>query len=254
MRRTTAVSAIAIALVLVAGGCDSDDDAESGATTTEESRTVTISGVTFAFGSGDLVADVAVGIAEDPDVAATSDENGRYTLTVPDGSSVTPVVEHPGFRTMHIQTFETAGDDLESVNFQMVDEGVYEAFAAVLEIEPDPARCQIATTVNTIEIRDLTFDEFGAFGPHGVAGATVTAEPPIPDTVYFNEDVVPDRSLSETSEDGGVVWPNVEPGVYEIRAAHADTEFAPLIATCEAGRLINAGPPWGLREEGPEDS
>ena len=208
-----------------------------------------ISGTTFAFADGDPVADATVGIAEDPTITTTSDENGRYTLTVPDASSVTPVVEHPDFRTMHLQTFSTAGDDLENVNFQMVDDAVYDAFAAVLGIEPDPQLCQIATTVNTIEVRDLTFEEFHAFGPHGVAGTTVTVEPPIPDTVYFNKDVIPDRSLTETSDDGGVVWTNVEPGVYEFRAESPDTEFASFVATCEPGRFINAGPPWGLREQ-----
>lgn len=247
MRRTRILGAAAVATAALLAACAADDDGSEGTTTTEP-ETVTISGVTFPFAGGDLVANAAVGVAEGSVAGTTSDAEGRYTLTVPANSTLTPFVEHPDFVTMHLQTFETTDEDLERVNFQMVDTATYDAFAAVLEIEPDPQRCQIATTVNTIDIRDLSFAEFRAFGPHGVAGATVRSDPSIGDVVYFNEDVIPDRSLTETSVDGGVVWPNVEPGVYELAAEHPDTGFAPFFATCEPGRLVNAGPPWGLRE------
>lgn len=52
-----------------------------------------------------------------------------------------------------------------------------------------------------------------------------------------------------TTEGSPVICPNVAPGVYVVSAQHPTRTFAPFTATCEPGRLINAGSPWGLREQ-----
>ncbi len=211
--------------------------------------TVKLHGYAFEFGSnGKPVVDAKVRLAEFPSFVATSGQDGSYVLSVPDGLASTPYVDHPGFKLMHLQTFTTAGEDLTNVNFQMVSPIIYDIFTAILEVDADPEKCQISSTVNTKEIRDLDLEGFRAYGAHGVAGATVSAEPATADMVYFNENVVPNRTLTETSDDGGVVWPNVTPGIYVMSATHPDTSFASFTATCVAGRFINAGPPWGLRE------
>ncbi len=233
---------------LVAGlGCSAESEPEGPVPYT--GPTVNLHGYTFEFGSnGKPVVGAKLRLAEYPSLSATSDEGGSYVLRVPDGLASTPVVDHPGFKLMHLQTFTPAGKDLNNVNFQMVSPIIYDIFTAILEVEPDPEKCQISSTVNTKEIRDLDLEAFRAYGAHGVAGATVSAEPAVDDLVYFNENVIPNRSLTETSDDGGVVWPNVTPGTYVMSAEHPDTSFASFTATCVAGRFINAGPPWGLRE------
>ena len=85
-------------------------------------------------------------------------------------------------------------------------------------------------------------------GAHGVAGATASATPTLPPPIYFNKNVVPDAKQVGTSDDGGVLWINVPAGVYTISATHPTRKFASFTATCVAGRLVNANPPWGLHE------
>ena len=84
-------------------------------------------------------------------------------------------------------------------------------------------------------------------GAHGEAGATVTLEPaidPARGPVYFGADVIPDRSLTETSEDGGVLYTNVPVGTYVMRAQKDGVTFEETTMKCEAGVLVNASPPY----------
>lgn len=210
--------------------------------------TATLTGWAFAFaGKGKPIEGAVIRIAELPDLETTSAADGTWSLEVPTEAPVTPYAEAKGFALMHLQTFTLTGD-LDHVNFQMVENAIFTMFAYALETEVDPERCQISTTANTIEVRDLDLGDFVAYGAHGVAGATAHADPPIADTVYFDELTIPDRTLTETTVDGGVVWANVPPGVYTITAKHPTRHFAPFVATCVPGRFINAGPTRGLRE------
>ena len=101
-------------------------------------------------------------------------------LEVPDNAEITPYSESVGFPAMHIQTFTTSGQNLTDVNFQMVSEVIYDIFAARLQTDPDPERCQIASTVNVADVKGLTLEEFVAYGAHGVQGATASMEPAVP--------------------------------------------------------------------------
>lgn len=211
--------------------------------------TVRLRGVVFAFAGGQLLADARVTIAERPELTTTTDASGAWELEVPDGVPVTPYAELMRYQTMHLETFTTSGQDLERVNFQLVTQSIYRTFASILGEDPDPGLCQIASTVNVAAIGSLSFDEFRAYGPHGVAGATVDSEPPMGvETVYFTESTLPDPTLTETTIDGGVVWANVPPGRYALRTHHPERRFRECVVTCEPGRFINAGPPWGLHE------
>ena len=56
-------------------------------------------------------------------------------------------------------------------------------------------------------------------GAHGEDRTTVTLAPPLPaehGPIYFNSAVLPDRSLTETSDDGGVLFIQVPPGEYKL--------------------------------------
>ena len=212
-------------------------------------ETVTMWGVAFTLvPNGEPVADVLIELEELPSYSAWSDAYGRWEMQVPDNATFTPRVTHDDYVTMHIQTLTTAGEDLERVGVQMISPWIYSIFEVDLGVEADDSKCQVSMTVNTIEVRDLELDDFRAFGHHGVAGATIAAEPAVPDIVYFDEATRPTWDLTETTIDGGVVAPNIDPGVYTFTASHAEREFEPFVATCAAGRFINAGPPWGPRE------
>lgn len=209
---------------------------------------VVLSGNAYTFNTPDPVVGATIGIAEEPGLTTTSAADGSWSLEVDGDREVTPYVTDSRFVTMHLQTFALTDADLEHVNFQMVNHGVWDLLAQVLAITPDPAKCQIASTVSEKAIQAMTYDEFRAHGAHGVAGATVTVTPETTPVVYFNKDVIPDRSLTESSRDGGVVWTNVDPGRYTIHASHPDKQFEDIVVECAAGRFVNANPPHGLRE------
>jgi hypothetical protein len=214
--------------------------------------TVEIRGIAYAFDNQDPIAGATIRARGVPGVSATSRANGRYVLEVPDETKLTPYIEAGGYHGIFLQTFVTDGRDLRRVNFQVPSDGIYQALAALLavQLDPagDPARCAIVSTASTVNVRTLGFAEFVAYGAHGVAGATATTSPALPGPVYFNDSVIPDASLSQTSVDGGIIWTEVPSGTYTVTASHPSTRFASFRATCRDGRIVNANPPWGLFE------
>lgn len=207
---------------------------------------VRMSGEVYTFNTPYPVAGAIVAVAEHPEIATITDANGRYTLDVPDHSEITLFAEMPGYRTMHLQTFETEGEDLSRVRFQLVPQPVYDYLAASMGVDPNSLLCQMVTTVSVNAVRELDFAGFIAYGPHGEPGATVTVKPELPGPIYFNEYVFPDPSLDRTTNDGGVLFTNVPPGTYMLTAHHPEKQFAKAKLKCEPGRFVNASPPWGL--------
>jgi hypothetical protein len=195
-----------------------------------------------------------IGVAERPRIRATVRRDGSYDLVVPDRANITPYITAPGYHTIYLQTFRTAGENLARVNFQTPTENVYRALATLLDVPLDEngelRQCGIVSTFSTRNVRDLPFRGFTGYGAHGVAGATASATPALPEPVYFNENVIPDPLQELSSIDGGVVWTRVPTGVYRISAHHPSTRFASFVATCKPGRVVNANPPWGLHELG----
>jgi hypothetical protein len=171
--RAVLSSALLLALSAAWAGCGSASDGAC-----DLSDTITISGVGFEFGNNSIaIPGATVSIAECPEISTITDENGFYSLEVPDDSTVTPVVDYSGFPIMHLETFTTAGEDYEDVKLQMVSRAIYVLFAAVLDVEPDPELCQISTTVNVAAVRGTTLAEHAAYGAHGIEGATLTSAP-----------------------------------------------------------------------------
>lgn len=243
MSRALGVFSIAVALALPAGA------AGAGA------RTVQIRGTAYEFNNtGVRLAGATIRVAEHPRLRATTGRDGTYRLAVPDGARVTPYITADGYHTIHLQTFRTDGEDLRRVNFQTPTEGVYRALASLLGVPLDSRGelrdCAIVSTFSTRNVRDLSFEQFTAYGAHGVAGATAFATPVLPPPTYFNESVVPDPAQRRSSIDGGVVWTGIPPGVYTMRARHPSSRFASFVASCRPGRIVNANPPWGLHELG----
>jgi len=59
--------------------------------------------------------------------------------------------------------------------------------------------------------------------------------------------VLPDRDLTQSSTDGGVLYYNVDPGVYTLSAEKTGVEFESVTLNCRKGVLVNASPPYGLQ-------
>jgi hypothetical protein len=238
-----------LAVIAVGALCSSLGAASASA------RPVHIRGTAYEFNNTKVrLAGATIRVAERPRIRATVRRDGSYDLVVPDRARITPYITAAGYHTVYLQTFRTAGENLDRVNFQTPTESVYRALAALLAVPLDEngelRQCGIVSTFSTRNVRDLPFNGFTGYGAHGVAGATASATPALPAAVYFNEDVIPDPLQELSSIDGGVVWTRVPTGVYRISAHHPSTRFASFEATCKPGRVVNANPPWGLHELG----
>jgi hypothetical protein len=211
---------------------------------------VLIKGTAYTFDNQEPITGARIRARGAPGASATSRADGRYRLRVPEGAKVTPYIEAEGHHGIYLQTFFTRDRDVKRVNFQVPTIPTYFALATLLDVElhenDDPARCAIVSTASTKRIRGLSFAEFVAYGAHGVAGATASTRPRVPGPVYFNDSVIPDPSLTETSIDGGIIWTEVPRGNYKVKARHPGKRFASFRAACRDGRVVNANPPWGL--------
>jgi hypothetical protein len=187
-----------------------------------------------------------VSVLERPDLHMTTGADGHFHFEdLEVGSEVTLVLEHPDYHRMQTGTHIVPKEGIERLTFQAVGHEIYAAFAAIVGVVPDEENaCQMPSTVT--RVGKSIYDS----GAHGEAGATVTIEPPLgPEhgPIYFNSSVVPDRSLSETSDDGGIVYIQVPPGEYVITAHKPGVEIRRIKMKCRAGWLVNASPPWGLQ-------
>jgi hypothetical protein len=225
-----------------------------------QSGKVLISGTAYAFFDiDDRIPGAVVRIEEYPELSAPVEPDGSYAVEVPDNANVTPYIETPdGYNDIYLQTFHTSGSDLKHVNFQVVPDLYYFAFAALLGVPLDEdgqiEQCVIVSTFSIHEARDATtFDPgFKDVYPHGLPGSTATISPLQGDTrgpIYFTfPGIIPDPEQPASSEDGGVLWVEVPPGYYWLEPEDPTERLAPFLAHCENGRLINANPPWGFYE------
>jgi hypothetical protein len=205
----------------------------------------------------DYLEGATIKVRELPGLTATTDASGDYSLEVPDDANVTPYIDPPdGYNEIDLQTMHTRGDDIENANFQTPADFEYGLLAAILSVPIDdatgrPEQCVIVTTASARNVRGVDYETFHERTPHGVPGAVSSESPSIDGPIYFNENVIPAPSKTETSEDGGIVWSVVPAGTYRIETTSPDARFASFLATCENGRVINANPPWGAYELSP---
>lgn len=237
-----------IASVLACGGCEDATGAADAMAPDLASATTFIAGdvLPFNIGPGERVAGAEVSILELPGRAMTTGADGHFRFDgLAVGSEVTLVMRHPDYHDIQTGTIRLDTGGADRVTFQAVTRQVYDALAALLGITPDEqGRCQMVTTVT--RVGKSVYDA----GAHGLEGVTVTVEPsPGAEAgpVYFNSQVLPDRSLDRTSDDGGVLLTNVPPGQYTWTAHKDGTRFAQVRMKCRPGVLVNASPPWGLQ-------
>jgi hypothetical protein len=218
---------------------------------------VTISGRAYAFNHMDtFLSGATIRVREFPDLAATTDANGDYALQVPDDANVTPFIEPPaGYNQIDLQTFHTRGEPIENANFQTPGDAEYNGLAALLSVpfgaDNRPEQCVIVTTASARNVRGVDYETFHERTPHGVAGATSHTIPAVPGPTYFNDSVIPDKTKTATSGDGGIIWTEVPAGTYRVVTESPSTRFASFLATCQPGRVVNANPPWGAYELSP---
>ena len=214
---------------------------------------VPVTGYAYDFVKGwtSHVAGGSVTCTQRPDLETTTDEEGRWLLEgfVP-GEIVGFRFSHSDYALIQTGNLEVGLQGIEEVRFQAPHLDMFSFVQGLLGVVPDPERCQMATTVTTLP------DPETGYGPtHGEAGATVTISPPLDEAalgpVYWrvlpNYWIVPDFELTETTEDGGVLFVNVLPGEYTLEAHKAGAEFSIVKVTCSSGLLVNAAPPHALQ-------
>lgn len=259
-RLTATLTGICVALIMLTGVH----------TAGAAEKTVTISGKAYIFNHMDTgISGATIKVRELPKISAKTDEFGDYELKVPNDTNVTPyILSGEGLLTrrsfednspvgqtqthwneVDLQTFHSRRKDIENANFQSPADGEFAALKAILQVpareDGRPEQCAIVTTASARNVRGVDFHTFWERTPHGVPGATSIEYPALEGPVYFNEFVIPDRTKTETSEDGGIVWPIVPTGTYRIVTSSPTERFASFLATCKPGRVINANPPWG---------
>lgn len=229
---------VAVGAGFALSGCGDDDGATPSAT---------LSGyaVPFHMGPDGRIEGAEVWILESPERRVVTGADGYFAFDgLGLGEEVTLVLDHPDYVPIQTGTIELGPEGAERVTFQAVVRPIYNALAATVRTTPDPTKCQMVTTVTRVGKSILDA------GAHGEAGATVTLEPPLTPQqgpIYFNAQVIPNRSLTETSDDGGVLFVNVEPGEYVWTAHKEGVAFTQVKMKCRPGMLVNASPPWGLQ-------
>jgi len=202
--------------------------------------------IPFDDGPNGRIADAKISVLEYPEMTMTTGADGHFELDgFAPGSEVTLVLEHPDYHLIQTGTLTIGDANLDRVTFQAVTHQIYGILASIVGVTPDEKNsCQMVTTIT--RIGKSIYDT----GAHGELGVKVTLDPPLPAAqgpIYFNASVIPDKSLTESSPDGGVLYVQVAPGEYTLTGAKPSAELTTVKMKCRAGVLVNASPPHGLQ-------
>lgn len=215
---------------------------------------VTVSGNAFSFTlAGGRIEGAYVTANEHPTWCARTGADGDFELDgVEVGSDLTLRLHHEDYPLLQIGTHTVPAEGMERLTFQAPDHDTYRLMAQVARVRPDPSLCQIAATVTEVGRSLYTTD----WPSHGEAGATVALAPdPGVAPIYFeylgDGTILPNRDLTETTRDGGILFLNVPPGDYVLSASKPSVTFTDVRVHCEAGLLVNPSPPWSLQALAP---
>ncbi len=247
LRRGHSLVSLGIGLVMILTGCGDSSNAAGGVT-----ATTMASGAAYNFGpTGGAVVDGEVSIQELAEQVTRTDANGAFAFDgLPVGARASFALRAPGRPEIQTATFVLPEEPLQGVSFQSPDDTMVTLLGILVGVAPRPDRCQLAATVTRAN------PELVAGKTHGEPGATVTIDPVPAEAdgpIYFNlitwNAIWPDRRLAATTDDGGVLYVNVTPGSYRLRAHKDGVQFRDVELTCRAGVVVNAAPPWGLQAE-----
>lgn len=194
---------------------------------------------------GPRIAGATVSILEHPERSVVTGDDAHFRFEgIEVGTDVTLVTTHPDFKKSITATIRVGPSGVSPFSVQMVPIALFKALSALvpLPVEEDKY-CAIASTVARMG------GSLYVYLRQGLPDAQVTLSPPVPKEsgpLYFDEDVLPSETQPATSIDGGVLFYRVPPGDYVMSATRADTAFNEVRLHCEAGVIVNAGPPLGL--------
>lgn len=283
---------VAFGAALMAAGCGDDSEAGAGAGGNAgggggqggsggvPAATASMGGIAWGFtlpgqGGYDRIVDATIYVLEQPDLRATTNADGEFTIEgIPVGSDATFVLEHARYPLTYTKTHTVPSADVTDLTFQVPNLGLYSVIEIQLGITSDPDKCQMVSTFTRYG------KTIGDPGHHGQAGAVLDIDAPDgammeEGPIYFGDNVIPDRAREYSSLDGGVLIVNADPGDYtlsascvsdptrvedflaeyppeqypdeDLRCQTEDVPFESVRMKCRAGVFLNASPSYGLQ-------
>jgi hypothetical protein len=248
-------------MLLLAACAANSDTADSGVDTADptlawqagDGPDATVSGQAFVFGpnEGSGLGGSTVTVVEAPDRSGVVAEDGSFTLVVPSGAPLSFLLEAEGYVPIQSATISITEAGLSDLGFQVPTASTVELMASAAQVDIDPDRCQIATTVSSADS-----PSYGGSGV-GEPDAVVAMDPGLPDAAtgpiyfdYFSDSIIfPDPTLTATTIDGGVLFANVTTGEWTLRATKDGVVFSDAVVRCRPGLMVNAAPPHGIEAE-----
>jgi hypothetical protein len=200
-----------------------------------------------------------ISVLGEPRAVAVTNRFGRATLEREVGEELTLVLQKEGVAPTQAASVEVSpvglsGPDRE-ITFQAVPNWFLGLAKRWLRVATGEGRHHVVATVTAA---GKTLDDL----VQGEAGATVAlfAEGREVEVVPIYLGIVPVlhvtdfvrarwRPLVATSADGGVIFPNVEPGSYSMRVTHPTRTFSEckFVVRDDSPEFVNASPPLGPR-------
>jgi hypothetical protein len=162
---------------------------------------------------------IEVCAADHPEIAcATSDVDGKLTLTLPAESELMLRCENDIFGPMYM-TWAIGAEDIDAGTFSLLTKPVLEAFVKLSGGTEWPEKgAIIANVYDDLVVRD-----------ERVPGATFTIAPESGGgPVYVSPEKLPDKALTASTEGGPALFFDLDPGEVTITIDHPDR-------TCVAG-------------------
>ncbi len=200
---------------------------------------------------GPRIEGATVSVVERPEISVVTGADAHFKIDgLDEGSELTLLVEHPDLYPSRSSTITLGPKGATAFSLQVVPKNLFKAIETLV---PEPVEmedhCAIASTVarfgGSLYVRLR----------QGMPGVEVALSPAVPaesGPLYFTEDVLPDPAQPSTSIDGGILFYNVPLGDYALSASRDGAVFNTVQFKCEAGLVINGGPPIGLLANVPE--
>jgi len=239
-------------LLLACAACGDDDPASNWVANTGPDAHIV--GHAFIFGPNPralTIEGAVVAVAEDPSVSTKVHADGSFEFDVPSGGPSSFSLTQEGFIPSQSAAIEITTAGIAMLGFQTPSLEAVDNLASFARVAPDETKCQISTTISRKGTTPYGGDSLGVEG----AVATITPKGDADGPIYFASEgstnpptIFPNRALTATSIDGGVIFANVSPGEYTITAHKDGTTFSSAVIRCRAGVLVNAAPPNGIQE------
>ncbi len=185
-------------------------------------------------------------LLEFPQISQPVAADGSFTFSgLPEGGEFTVAIVHPDYYPSLSPIIAIGKTDVSNVNFQVVTQLIAMYLGLLVGYDPsDPTQCQMVVTVTA---QGANQDLWWAPGEPGATVTTAPVLPPEHGPFYFNTSVMPDKTLTQTTTDGGVLIAGAKPGVYTWTAHKDGVTFTTQRLKCVGGWLTNGVPPLGLQ-------